>query len=95
MIDIYTKTQKAREATEMEKAKQRLELTEEESATVSRLTVHPPRRVGVDASFYEDFSLRGIRVDRVEPGLVSCTFIVPPRLTVSVVYTALKLFEVN
>ncbi|KAK0605619.1 hypothetical protein LWI29_028938 [Acer saccharum] len=65
----------------MEKAKVCLELNEEESETVSRLTIHPHRVVGVDPSFYEVFALRGIRVDRVEPGLVSCTFKVPPRLT--------------
>lgn len=33
-------------------------------------------------SFYEDFSLRGIRVNRVDPGFISCTFKVPLRLTV-------------
>lgn len=66
----------------MEKAKEFLELNEEESESVSRLTIHP-HRVGVESSFYEDFALRGIRVDRVEPGFVSCTFKVPPRLAVS------------
>ncbi|XP_062172341.1 uncharacterized protein LOC133877905 [Alnus glutinosa] len=63
----------------MEKAKEFLGLTAEESESVSRLTVHP-HRVGVEPSFYEVFSLRGIRVDRVEPGFVACTFKVPPRL---------------
>ncbi|KAK3016485.1 hypothetical protein RJ639_007174 [Escallonia herrerae] len=64
----------------MEKAKEMFEVTEEESEIISRLNVHP-HRVGVESSFYEDFALKGIRVDRVEPGLVSCTFKVPPRLT--------------
>jgi acyl-coenzyme A thioesterase 13 len=32
-------------------------------------------------SFYEDFSLGGIRVNRVDPGFISCTFKVPLRLT--------------
>ncbi|XP_050237952.1 uncharacterized protein LOC126687434 [Mercurialis annua] len=64
----------------MEKAKEVFKLTEEESATVSQLTF-TPHRVGIDCSFFEDFALRGIRVDRVEPGFVSCTFKVPPRLT--------------
>ncbi|XP_059430802.1 uncharacterized protein LOC132164327 [Corylus avellana] len=64
----------------MNKAQEFLALTEEESESVSRLTV-PPHRVGVEPSFYEDFVLRGIRVDRVEPGFVACTFKVPPRLT--------------
>ena len=66
----------------MEKAREFLELSsEKESESVSRLTIHP-HRVGHEPSFYEDFALRGIRVDRVEPGLVSCTFKVPRRLTV-------------
>ncbi|KDP46555.1 hypothetical protein JCGZ_08527 [Jatropha curcas] len=64
----------------MEKATEFFKLIEEESASVSQLTIHP-HRVGLDCSFYEDFALRGIRVDRVEPGFVSCTFKVPPRLT--------------
>lgn len=62
----------------MEKARQCLELNQEESDSVARLAIQ-----ATEFSFYEDFALRGIRVDRVEPGLVSCTFKVPPRLTVS------------
>ena len=65
----------------MNKAQEFLALTDEESESVSRLTVLP-HRVGIEPSFYEDFALRGIRVDRVEPGFVACTFKVPPRLTV-------------
>ncbi|XP_030964122.1 acyl-coenzyme A thioesterase 13-like [Quercus lobata] len=64
----------------MEKAREFLELSSEESESVSRLIIHP-HRVGHEPSFYDDFALRGIRVDRVEPGLVSCTFKVPRRLT--------------
>ncbi|XVF05383.1 hypothetical protein REPUB_Repub05bG0167100 [Reevesia pubescens] len=66
----------------MEKVKEFLELNKEDAESVSRLTVRP-YRVGsnMDINFYEDFALRGIRVDRVESGLVSCTFKVPPRLT--------------
>ncbi|KAK8513280.1 hypothetical protein V6N13_002027 [Hibiscus sabdariffa] len=64
---------------DMEKAKESLELNKEVES-VSRLTIHP-HRVGVEGSFYEDFAVRGIRVDRVEPGFVSCTLKVPPRLT--------------
>lgn len=63
----------------MEKAKVFLELSKEETDSVSRLTF-PPHRAHVDYSFYEYYALRGVRVDRVEPGLVSCTFRVPPRL---------------
>ncbi|PON42766.1 Thioesterase domain containing protein [Parasponia andersonii] len=65
----------------MEKVKQFLEPNQEESEIVSRILAIPSHRPGVDASFYEDFALRGIRVDRVERGLVVCTFKVPPRLT--------------
>ncbi|XP_057513214.1 uncharacterized protein LOC130795229 [Actinidia eriantha] len=64
----------------MERAKEFLTLSDEESELVSRLAV-PPHRVGIDRSFFEDLILKGIRVDRAEPGLVSCTFKVPPRLT--------------
>ncbi|PHT46715.1 hypothetical protein CQW23_15873 [Capsicum baccatum] len=64
----------------MEKAKGFLELTQEESDRVSSLDI-PPHRTGTGFSFYECYALRGIRVDRVEPGLVFCTFKVPPRLT--------------
>ncbi|XP_044472554.1 uncharacterized protein LOC123201148 isoform X2 [Mangifera indica] len=64
----------------MEKVRGCLQLSREESESVSRLNIHP-HRVGVDCSFYEYFTLRGIRVERVEPGLVSCSFTIPPRLT--------------
>ncbi|XVE59372.1 hypothetical protein DITRI_Ditri05aG0041400 [Diplodiscus trichospermus] len=64
----------------MEKVKEFLELSKEEAETVSRLTIHP-HRTGSECSFYEYFALRGILVDRVEAGVVSCTFKVPPRLT--------------
>ncbi|KAL2898778.1 Acyl-coenzyme A thioesterase 13 [Bienertia sinuspersici] len=64
----------------MEKAKEMLKLSKQESDTVSKLTVNP-HLPNLEMSFYEDFSLRGIRVDRVEPGLVVCSFKVPPRLT--------------
>ncbi|XP_059660836.1 uncharacterized protein LOC132307168 [Cornus florida] len=64
----------------MERAKECLQLSEEETEQVSRLTI-PSHRVGVEPSFYEYYALRGIRVHRVEPGFVACTFKVPPRLT--------------
>ncbi|TQE00939.1 hypothetical protein C1H46_013479 [Malus baccata] len=64
----------------MEKAKKSLELTHDESEAASRLTV-TPHQAGAGPSFYEYYALRGIRVDRVEPGLVVCSFKVPPRLT--------------
>ncbi|MCD7454560.1 hypothetical protein HAX54_025218 [Datura stramonium] len=64
----------------MEKAKAFLELTQGESDPVSSLAF-PPHRLGTECSFYEYYALRGIRVDRIEPGQVFCTFRVPPRLT--------------
>ncbi|CAN0854696.1 Acyl-coenzyme A thioesterase 13 [Linum grandiflorum] len=64
----------------MEKLKQFIEPIQEEADMLSQLVI-PTHRLGHEGSFYEDFSLRGIRVDRVEPGLVSCTFTVPRRLT--------------
>lgn len=64
----------------MEKVKKFLELTKEESEPVVELTI-PPHKKGVESSFYEYFALRGIRVDHFEPGLISCSFKVPPRLT--------------
>ncbi|KAF4374224.1 hypothetical protein G4B88_027450 [Cannabis sativa] len=63
----------------MEKAKQFLQPTQADSDIISRLVI-PTHRPGADTSFYEDFALKGIRVDRVEQGLVVCTFKVPPRL---------------
>ncbi|KAE8729659.1 Detected protein of unknown function [Hibiscus syriacus] len=44
--------------------------------------VHP-HRVGYERSFYNEFFLSGLRVDRVKLGFVSCTFKVPPRLILS------------
>ncbi|PON42767.1 Thioesterase domain containing protein [Parasponia andersonii] len=61
----------------MEKVKQFLEPNQEESELISRFA--SPSRV--DSAFYYDFALKGIRVDRVEPDLVVCTFKVPARLT--------------
>ncbi|KAL9235351.1 hypothetical protein vseg_010114 [Gypsophila vaccaria] len=63
----------------MEKVKQLLQLNGQESDDVSRIAVNP-HVFQVGPSFYEDFALRGIRVDRVEPGSIFCTFTVPPRL---------------
>lgn len=67
---------------EMEKARAILSVGEEESERVAGLDVRP-HRAGYAASFYEGFATRGLRVDCVRPGFVSCTFKVPPRLTVS------------
>ncbi|KAK8601649.1 hypothetical protein V6N13_058666 [Hibiscus sabdariffa] len=66
----------------MEKAREFLQLDKEAAQSVSRLTgsIRPPR-VGFEFGFYNDFAVRGIRIDRVEPGFVSCSFRVPARLT--------------
>ncbi|KAL3518100.1 hypothetical protein ACH5RR_020689 [Cinchona calisaya] len=63
----------------MENVKEYLQVAKEESDRISQL-VFPPHRPHIDSSFYEYYALRGIRVDRVEPGFVSCTFKVPSRL---------------
>ncbi|CAL9163727.1 unnamed protein product [Musa hybrid cultivar] len=65
---------------EMEKARAILSVGEEESGRVARLDVRP-HRAGHAASFYEGFATRGLRVDCIRPGFLSCTFKVPPRLT--------------
>ncbi|XAR60700.1 Acyl-CoA hydrolase [Bertholletia excelsa] len=62
----------------MEKVKECLKLTDEESEFVTRLIV-PSHRVNFEHSFYENYILKGIRVDRVESGQAYCTFKVPPR----------------
>ncbi|XP_022893216.1 acyl-coenzyme A thioesterase 13 [Olea europaea var. sylvestris] len=65
----------------MEKPKEFLEnFAIEGLDRVSRLNF-PPHRPHIDSSFYEYFVLRGIRVDRVQPGSITCSFKVPHRLT--------------
>lgn len=43
-----------------------LKLSKEESESVCKVAVNP-HRPNLELSFYEDFTLRGIRVHRVEP----------------------------
>ncbi|XP_076914104.1 uncharacterized protein LOC143572981 [Bidens hawaiensis] len=57
-----------------------LRVTDQDSDRVTKLTI-PPQPPEAFHSFYEDFTLRGIRVDRFQPGSISCSFTVPPRLT--------------
>ncbi|XP_020236828.1 acyl-coenzyme A thioesterase 13 isoform X1 [Cajanus cajan] len=64
----------------MEKAKEMLRVTQEESDAVSRLHSGPHLRTGDKSSFYEYFAVAGIRVERVEPGCVWCSFKAPSRL---------------
>lgn len=79
------KEEEEREKVNMEqKVKKFLEPSEQESETVSGVAV-PELRLG-EATIYNLFALRGIRVDGVGPGLVACTFKVPLRLLVSVKY---------
>lgn len=37
---------------------------------------------GVVSKLYDVFTVAGLRVDAIEPGLALCSFTVPPRLTV-------------
>ena len=77
----------------MEKAREFLNLSNEESESVSSIKFHP-HRPWIERSFYEDFCIRGIQVDRIEPGFISTTFKVPPRLTVRNIQTpTLSLFN--
>lgn len=83
------KEEEEREKVNMEqKVKKFLELSEQESETVSGVAV-PELRLG-EAPIYNLFALRGIRVNLVGPGFVSCTFKVPLRLLVSVKYKFLR-----
>ncbi|EPS64294.1 hypothetical protein M569_10488, partial [Genlisea aurea] len=41
----------------------------------------PPHAAHVEPSFYEYFVLRGVKVEQSQPGFISCSFKVPPRLT--------------
>ncbi|KAI0498417.1 acyl-coenzyme A thioesterase 13 isoform X1 [Dendrobium catenatum] len=64
----------------MDKAREALTVGEEDSRVLTKLEVRP-HRAGDDASFYEGFALRGLRVETISPGYLSCSFKVPPRLT--------------
>ncbi|KAK7321336.1 hypothetical protein VNO77_31880 [Canavalia gladiata] len=66
----------------MKKAREKLQLrlNQQEYDAVSQLRSVPSLRPGDNSSFYEHFILSGIRVERVEPGSVSCSFKVPSRL---------------
>uniref|UniRef100_A0A0D9VGE8 Acyl-coenzyme A thioesterase 13 n=1 Tax=Leersia perrieri TaxID=77586 RepID=A0A0D9VGE8_9ORYZ len=75
-------------AAEYSKARQALSVTADERSLVDAVssTAAPPSGDGEGqaphaASFFERFALGGIRVDRVQPGLVDCSFTVPSRLT--------------
>ncbi|KAI3806455.1 hypothetical protein L1987_22360 [Smallanthus sonchifolius] len=62
------------------KPREYLRVTEQDSDLIARLII-PPQSPEAFHSFYEDFTLRGIRVDQFQPGSISCSFTVPPRLT--------------
>lgn len=74
----------------MEKAKEALLIDEEHKDRVLGLKVRPNRRPWVDGSFYEAFFLRGIRVDEIQPGSLTCGFKIPARLTVSRCYVVMN-----
>ncbi|KAL8167736.1 LOW QUALITY PROTEIN: hypothetical protein V2J09_009235 [Rumex salicifolius] len=63
----------------MERARGILELTPVEAMKVDPVKVNPhiPHK---EMSFYEDLAVRGVRIRRVEPGLIVCALKVPPRL---------------
>lgn len=69
--------------TQVKESLQQLPTTQQESDTLSR---HEDV-----FNIYDYVAVTGIRVDRVEPGLVVSTFKVPPRLTVSSLTLALTL----
>ncbi|XP_039135647.1 acyl-coenzyme A thioesterase 13-like isoform X1 [Dioscorea cayenensis subsp. rotundata] len=64
----------------MERTREFLVRGDSESKSVSALEVRP-HRAGLAASFFEALALRGIRVDSIQRGSLTCTFTVPPRLT--------------
>ncbi|KAF5194878.1 Thioesterase superfamily protein [Thalictrum thalictroides] len=68
----------------MEKAKELLLelIQEEERQQTQSCVLNTNQHSGHgQQSFYEEFALKGIRVDRIESGCVVCTFVVPRRLT--------------
>ncbi|KAG9157792.1 hypothetical protein Leryth_025929, partial [Lithospermum erythrorhizon] len=78
--DIYEKKKQQRKRM-MEKAKEALTINESESVRAEQLRFPGVPKGGVFSSFYERFILHGIRVDRLQPGFISCSFTVPPHLT--------------
>ncbi|KAM5583358.1 hypothetical protein ABKV19_003315 [Rosa sericea] len=67
--------------TRVNESLQQLPTTQQESTeAVSRLDIEA-QRLADESSLYDYFAATGIRVDRVEPGLVVSSFKVPPRLT--------------
>ncbi|XP_071737488.1 uncharacterized protein [Rutidosis leptorrhynchoides] len=65
---------------EKKNALEHLRVTQSDADRVTGLSI-PPQPPEALHSFYEEFSIKGIRVDRFQPGFVSCSFTVPPRLT--------------
>lgn len=62
--------------TELEAVKRSLEEAAVEIVDTQTLDSLP-------AKFYDAFILQGIRVDRIDPGRLLCSFTVPPRLLVN------------
>ncbi|CAI9301252.1 unnamed protein product [Lactuca saligna] len=55
-----------------------LRVTQQDSERIALLNIPRPQAF---YCFYTEFNLRGIRVDRFQPGSVTCSFTVPLRLT--------------
>ncbi|KAF5809843.1 putative acyl-CoA hydrolase [Helianthus annuus] len=57
-----------------------LQVTDEHSDRVAGINTSP-LRPELSYCFYDDLALKGIRVDQLQPGSISCSFTIPPRLT--------------
>ncbi|XP_071715540.1 uncharacterized protein [Rutidosis leptorrhynchoides] len=57
-----------------------LRVTRKDSNRIARLTISRRRPEFTD-TFYDNFALKGTRVDGLERGSITCSFIVPRRLT--------------
>nr|XP_043635349.1 uncharacterized protein LOC122606574 [Erigeron canadensis] len=57
-----------------------LKVTQQDTEWITRLNISPRQNEYSD-TFYDYFSLKGIRVDTLQPGSIACSFTVPSRLT--------------
>nr|XP_043636288.1 acyl-coenzyme A thioesterase 13-like [Erigeron canadensis] len=58
-----------------------LQVTRQDSDRVTGVNISRQQSTEANLSFYEEFAIRGIQVDHFQPGSISCSFVVPPRLT--------------
>nr|GEW00861.1 thioesterase superfamily [Tanacetum cinerariifolium] len=61
------------------KTREYLQVTQQDSDRVSGLII-PTLGPETSHRFYEDFAIQGFNVDQFQPGFITCTFIIPPRL---------------